>query len=90
MKTKSPLPVQAIETNRPRLESLILIRLRELKGIEIGLHRQFPRLASASSTVRASFLQKLGDLERRAQGLEGLIDTIDTLDDQARRPLSGV
>jgi hypothetical protein len=65
------------EINRPRLESLILNRLRELKGIEVGLDRQFAGLGAASSKARAAFLRKLDYLEKRALWLERLVDRLD-------------
>jgi hypothetical protein len=76
------------EINRPRLESLILNRLRELKGIEIGLDRQYAGLKFASSKARAAFLQGLEDLEKRALWLEGLIDALDAGAERGRPQLN--
>jgi hypothetical protein len=56
---------------------LVLNRLKELKGIEVGLNKQFAGLRFASSKARVSFLQKLADLEERTLWLEGLMDALD-------------
>jgi hypothetical protein len=76
------------ETNRPRLESLILNGLRELKGIEVGLDRQYAGLKFASSKARAAFLQGLKDLETRALWLEGQIDALDAGAERGRPHLN--
>jgi len=68
---------QEFDTDRRELEGLIVIGLRELKGLESGLDRQFAGLKSGSSKARESFLLNLMDLEERARWLEQLIDALE-------------
>jgi hypothetical protein len=65
------------QMKRPRLESVIVNRLREMKGIEVGLDRQFAGLRFGSSKARAAFLRRLEDLQKRALWLERLVDAVD-------------
>ena len=58
------------------LEKLIVIELRELRGLENKLDQGFPVLGVASPRARLSFLMGLIDLEERTSGLERLIDSL--------------
>jgi hypothetical protein len=59
-----------------KLESLIVMELRDLKGLESKLDQRFAGLRAASPRTRASLLKGVMDLEERARGLDELIDEL--------------
>jgi hypothetical protein len=65
------------DANRQQLEGLIVMGLKELKGLETGLDRQFSELPGASPQERKRFLGELLYLEKRARRLEELIDALE-------------
>ena len=87
------------DTTQPKAErlalmkGLVLRRLQELKGMEVGLNRQLAGLRCASSAgvvpskARASFRRRLRDLEQRAIWLERLIDGLDSAAESSRLQL---
>ncbi len=64
--------------NLRELESRIVTELRDLRGLESKLDQRFAGLSAASSEARLSFLASLVDLEKRARGLEKLVDALNT------------
>ena len=68
---------QESNSSRRQLEGLIVLGLRELKGLETGLNRQFAGLRRAPVRDRRAFLGSLVELEQRARRLEQLIDALE-------------
>jgi hypothetical protein len=63
--------------SRRELETLIVIGLEELRGLETHLNQRLAALGKASRQRRISFLRNLIDLEERSRQLEELVDALD-------------
>ena len=62
------------------LEGLIVTEIRDLRGLESKLDRRFASLEAGSPRTRAFFLKGLMDLDKRARGIEDLIDALSQVD----------
>jgi hypothetical protein len=72
---RSDLAVGLHKAMSSHKEELVVKELLELKNLEIQLQMKWKRLKRAGKGVRAAFVSSLGELETRAQQLEGLLDS---------------
>ncbi len=63
--------------SRREIEEMILVTLGQIRTMEANLSRRFGSLATARREARSEFHSSLQDLEKRANRLENLLDTLD-------------